>query len=382
MYKVLHITNTDARFDSRILKELNSLSNFKEFDYELMAYGINDVNVDVYDNISFQYIRTFRLFTKRFNFLPRSILYLLNLLESFFRLGIPAIKYRPNVIHCHDTLFLPIALILSIFCKSKLIYDAHELESQKTSQSKLLSRATFFLEKISWKNIDVLISVSPSIIDWYQKHLGAKKSLLILNSPQNNKESYNIISNNYLRKKYNISDNSKVFIYIGILGKGRGLDLYLNVFQSQEINSHLIFIGNGEYLTKIQESSLNYNNIHYHPAVNHDEVVNIAKSADVGLAIIEPLSLSYYFCLPNKLFEYAFSGLFVLTSDFPDMKKVVEDFELGMVCSVDYESFKKAVHDIENLRLEKSTKNLYELSWNRQSDKLINLYKDIIVNLI
>jgi glycosyltransferase involved in cell wall biosynthesis len=380
MIKLLHITNTDARFDSRILKELESLTNLKEYDYELMVYGIQDIQYDTYNNLKIQYIRTFRLVTKKLNFLPRSILYPLIFLESILRLTIPTLKYRPNVIHCHDTLFLPIALVFSFFCKSKLIYDAHELESQKNSQSKWMSRATLYIEKISWKYIDVLISVSPSIIDWYQKYLGAKKSLLILNSPQINTESYNSTSNNYLRKKYNISDNSKVFIYIGILGRGRGIDLYLNVFQSLEINSHLIFLGYGDYLTKIQESSLNYRNIHYHPAVNHDEVVIIARSADVGLAMIEPLSLSDYFCLPNKLFEYAFSGLFVLTSDFPDMKKVIIDFELGMVCSFDYESFKKAVNDIENIRLEKSTKDLYELSWNRQSDKLINLYKDIIVN--
>jgi glycosyltransferase involved in cell wall biosynthesis len=380
MFKILHLTNTDARYDSRILKELDSLLNFKEYDCELMAYGIYDIQYDTYNNSKSQYIRTFRLFSKKFRIFPRSILYLFNFLESVFRLTIPSIKYRPNVIHCHDTLFLPIALIVSVFCRSKLIYDAHELESQKNGQSKLLSRVTLFVEKISWRYIDVLISVSPSIIDWYQKHLGAKKSLLILNSPQINTDFYDSTSNNYLRKKFNISDNSKVFIYLGILGKGRGIDLYLNVFQSLDINSHLIFIGYGEYLTKIQESSINYKNIHFHPAVNHDEVVNIAKSADVGLAIIEPISLSDYFCLPNKLFEYAFSGLFVLTSDFPDMKKIIEDYELGMVCIIDYVSLKKAINDIENIRLEKSTKNLYELSWNRQSDKLINLYKDIICN--
>ena len=41
-----------------------------------------------------------------------------------------------EVIHCHDTLVLPIGYLLKKIKKSKLIYDAHELESNKKGQSK------------------------------------------------------------------------------------------------------------------------------------------------------------------------------------------------------------------------------------------------------
>ena len=167
---------------------------------------------------------------------------------------------------------------------------------------------------------------------------------------------------------------------MGILGKGRGIDLYLDDFQSQEINSHIVFIGFGEDVKKIQDCSLNSKKIHYHPAVKHDEVVKIARSADVGLAMIEEVSLSDYYCLPNKLFEYAFSGLFILTSDFPDMKKVIQDFDLGMCTPVDYEAFKKRVIEIEALDIKPSTKDLYTLSWQCQSEKLLKHYENILKN--
>ena len=77
------------------------------------------------------------------------------------------------------------------------------------------------------------------------------------------------------------------------------------------------------------------------------------------------------------MFEYAFSGLFVLASNFPDLKKIVKDYNLGIVCSVDSESIKKAIIELEHLKTERSTKDLHELSWSSQSDKLINLYKGI-----
>ena len=40
-------------------------------------------------------------------------------------------KIKPKIVHCHDTLVLPIGLVVSLIFKSKLIYDAHELESNK-----------------------------------------------------------------------------------------------------------------------------------------------------------------------------------------------------------------------------------------------------------
>ena len=112
--------------------------------------------------------------------------------------------------------------------------------------------------------------------------------------------------------------------------------------------------------------------------MKHNEVVKIARSADVGLVMIEEVTLSYYFCLPNKLFEYAFSGLFILASDFPDMKKVIQDFDLGMCTPVDYEAFKKRVIEIEALDIKPSTKDLYTLSWQFQAKKLLKHYENIL----
>lgn len=377
--KVLHLTHTDVRLDSRILKELSAIRKNKQT--FIMAIGISD------DNLSHSKLKevdkeltSLILYSKLFKYFSLRLTAYLCLLEFQIRLIWKGLLFRPKIIHCHDTIVLPVGVILSILFNSKLIYDAHELESQKNGQSKVLSKITLFIEKISWRFIDLLITVSPSIIDWYQKNLGKKESLLILNSPQLKLENYDAESNNYLRQKFNIPENCKVFVYLGILGKGRGIDLYLDAFQSQEINSHIVFIGFGEDVKKIQDCSLNSKKIHYHPAVKHDEVVEITKSADVGLAMIEAVSLSDYYCLPNKLFEYAFSGLFILTSDFPEMKKIIQDFELGICSSVDIEGIKQKIIEIETQDIKTSTKDLSSLSWQYQADKLLSAYNYLLTN--
>ena len=68
---------------------------------------------------------------------------------------------------------------------------------------------------------------------------------------------------------------------------------------------HIVYLGYGSEKTNYL-SYQKYNNIHIHDAAEHQQVVSLAQSADVGLCLIENISLSDYYCLPNKLFEYIF----------------------------------------------------------------------------
>lgn len=374
-HKILHITPTDISYDSRILKELAALEQIGDFD--LKGFGIDDNEGHKYEVQPLNYVRTFNLVSKKFNFLPRPIRYLTNLIEAVIRLTIPALRFKPSIIHCHDTLFLPIALFVKAWSGSKLIYDAHELESDKAGQSKWLAKGTLFIEKLCWKHIDLLISVSPSILKWYGDNLGVRRNLLILNSPILNSDCDE--DPNYLRQKFDIPSENKIFLYLGIISKeGRGIDLYLKAFQSEDINSHIVFIGYGEYVDEIKKIASVRSNIHYHPAIAHHEVVKVSRSADVGMCMIEPVSLSDYYCLPNKLFEYAFSGLFVIASDFPDIRNVVDEYGLGECCRLEQKDIVHAVKSLEMQQPESKAKNLYPLSWEFQADLLQKEYKKLL----
>ena len=202
--------------------------------------------------------------------------------------------------------------------------------------------------------------------------------MLILNSPSLKIENEVNYSDNYLRDKFNIPKNCKIFIYIGLLSDGRCIDLNLNVFQSPGITSHIVFLGFGKYEKTVKEASLNFKNIHYHPIVKADDIIDIAKSADVGLLMIKSNSLSYYYCLPNKLFEYAFSKIYILSSDFPDLKQIIEEFELGVCIPPQFKDLKNKIIEIEGQLLRPSIKNLNSLSWEFQSEKIQKAYKQLI----
>lgn len=382
MKKVLHLTHTDISFDNRILKEIEAILYTKN--YEVFAIGVSsDEGAAINDTSIFRNrILTLELKTKKFKFLPKSLLYIFNFIELFFKIFSYAKKMQPEVVHCHDTLVLPIGLIYKIFNrKSILIYDAHELESNKNGQGSFISITTFLIEKISWKWIDQLITVSPSIGNWYQNSFGYKPVEIILNSPkikgiENSVEKLrkSNTDSRYFHNKYGFTNQTKVFVYLGALVKGRFIEELLEVFSKSVKNSAIVFVGYGELKAKVQDYSNLYPNIRLHAPVPHDRVVETILSADVGLCLIEDISLSDYYCLPNKLFEYCFAGKTILASNLPDISMVVNKYNLGFCCNMDLNSIKQAIEKIEYSTFNTNNNDLTELSWEFQAYKLISLY--------
>jgi len=376
--RILYLTHTDIENDGRIIKQIKVLSLVKG--YFILGYGLKSGNkcLKKFDTPGNYKIESFKS-CNVYNYVPRSIRHSILLFSITVKYVIKGLIYKPEVVHCHDTMVLPAGVILKIICRSKMVYDAHELESRKNSQGIIVYMMTYLIEQISWRYVDFFITVSPSIVQWYEEKLGLKKNEIILNSPIYMESIKRRLHNeSYFRKKYSISDNIKIFLYLGIIGKGRGVEMYLNIFESEGISSHIVFMGYGDLVDDVINRSKSCNRIHFHPRVEHERVVEISQSADVGLAIIEDVSLSDYYCLPNKLFEYAFAGIPVLASDFPDMKRMIEEYKLGTTTKIDYQSVCDSIIRIQEFGLSTSDCDLYPISWQNQSNKLLNVYKNLL----
>ncbi len=371
----LHLTHTDINSDSRILKEMHCIAK-SDSTYNVSGIGvIQDEGASHTNNMEDIDIYSISLRTRKWRFLPRAIRHTCSLFELTAKMLFKTIKLKPKVIHCNDTLVLPLGVIAKFFTGAKLIYDAHELESDRNGLTKTLGKMTLFVEKFAWRSIDALIVVSPSIDKWYKENIGEKYSEIILNSPvleQGNSSD----DRSYLREHFSISRDSKIFLYVGGLVPGRGLDLIIEVFRNSDLKSSLVFLGYGRLSDKLKNISKEYANIYVHDAVPHEKVVSIAKSADIGLCLIQNVSLSDYYCLPNKLFEYCFAEIPVLASDFPDISATVEKYNLGKCTELNSRSIHTAIKEFEAMEeLPKiNVTELYELSWEAQEEKLIKLY--------
>jgi len=302
------------------------------------------------------------------------------MLEVNTRFVVRMLKLRPDIVHCHDTMVLPSGVLAKILLKSTVVYDAHELESNKAGQSAALSKATLLIEKAGWSRIDRLITVSPSIADWYAEHLGPKLTVCILNSPEvpGSRPQPEVADGSRLRDRLGIEKEVPLFVYVGALEPGRGIELILEAFAGSNDGVHVAFIGSGGLRETLERASELHDNVHYCPPVPHDQLVDFIREATGGFCLIEDVSLSDHYCLPNKLFEYAFAGLPVIASRLPDIERFVEEYQLGVCADLDTVSIRDAALECMARPRDLPLERLQPLSWASQAEELRALYAGLV----
>ena len=67
--------------------------------------------------------------------------------------------------------------------------------------------------------------------------------------------------------------------------------------------------------------------------VDPDRLPDVTGRAWLGLSLEEDLGLNYRLALPNKIFDYIASGVPILVSDLPEMRKIVETYHVGLVAN-------------------------------------------------
>jgi hypothetical protein len=154
----------------------------------------------------------------------------------------------------------------------------------------------------------------------------------------------------------------------------------LKSFSNPTINSHLVFVGSGILENEIKKFSKKYHNIHILKPVAHDTLVQLISSANVGLSTIEKVSLSDFYSLPNKFFEFAFANLFILASNFPDMKRLIKKYSLGSCIIPSTNALIREIKFLENNKKKAKVlkRNLVDLQWQSQAKILIRSYSNFL----
>jgi glycosyltransferase involved in cell wall biosynthesis len=346
--------------------------------YELHAIGLAELGTQGgTDILHAARVCSMHLYFRSMRWLLGPVRHFLSYLEMLLRVLKAGLSIRPHLIHCHDTPLLPVATLLAALCHAKVIYDAHELESDKNGQTWLISHGTLAVEKACWNRLDGFVTVSASILRWYEERFSPKDSVLVLNSPVFSSDPLEVapeFGDRYFHRKFRISDDRPVFVYLGLLGPGRGVEMLLKAFSKPSVEAHVIFVGRGSLRETIAKHSIRNDRVHLHDMVPHEKVVPLVKNADYGFCMVERASLSDYYSLPNKLFEYAFAGLPVLASNFPDMQELVERFNLGFCTANNADAIVEAVVRLQGQDRQRMNSDIESLGWQAQAEKLKGLY--------
>lgn len=366
----LHIYPSPFKFESRILRETKSIIEQRLADNVIIASGWES-GLKTHEQIDeFRTVIRYKLFFDRFN--KNLFTYSLRYVEFILKVFLEFFNKKIATVNCHSLFVLPVGYLLKLYNrKTWLIYDAHELESEKTGLGNWSRKICGGLEKILISKVNKVIVVSPSIASWYKSKYKLHEVIVIKNTPELyiNHEKPAIFHTHF-----NIPESHLIFIYQGVINKGRGIEMLIEAFKTTSPYKHLVIMGYGPLVNIVKESEAMFPNIHFMPAVPPKEIVYYTSAADVGISMIENVSLSYYYCLPNKFFEYIQCGLPQVVSEFPDMASIIKEYECGWTCPVTRSAFKSFIDNItgEEILAKKIgvLKAKTTLNWERESSQL------------
>jgi glycosyltransferase involved in cell wall biosynthesis len=376
----LHISLTKFSNESRVLKICHSLLKTGLVDKVFVA-ALYDPSV-LEDELYTPSIEVKRFKLKSRDWSKSFFIQFIKYCEFVYKVYHYYANKNIKVINVHSLALLPLGVILKIYYRGNLVYDAHELETETIYLKGFRKLTSKMIERILIHCADFVVLVSDPIADWYQRAYNIKRPLVLLNTPylflQEEGKNYDLF-----RDKFSLARDTKIVLYQGIFVKGRGIELILDTFKTYKIEKVVIvFMGYGPLEDKIKQAAQSSESVYYHPAVSPDVVLQYTSSADIGIFLMSSDCLSYYYCLPNKLFEYIMADLPVLISNVPEMSRVVKGNHIGIVVKdLNLLEVKEAIEKITAMDYTEIKNNIAlvreQYSWENQEKKLFDAYKQL-----
>jgi glycosyltransferase involved in cell wall biosynthesis len=298
-------------------------------------------------------------------------------------------KQKADVYHFHDPELLPVGVLLKLFTKGKVIYDVHEYVRGNITTKPWLPKAVrrplsliyWLTEQLSLPFLDEIIIAEDSYIENYRK----RKNVLAI-------RNYPILS---LNKETTRAKNSRpTIVYVGGISETRGvfeLIESVRLLQPRYENIMLTLVGptypnslEAEIDKLVVELGLQ-DNVRLFGKVQHEEIYDILSKCHIGTAILHPTP-NYIESLPTKLFEYMTAGLPVIVSNFPLWERIVEGNNCGLTVNpLNPAEIAEATeylieHPDEARKMGQNGRKaaLEKYNWETESQKLINLYENIL----
>jgi glycosyltransferase involved in cell wall biosynthesis len=308
--RIIISVTSDISTDQRVLKVAKSCYS-KGYDVLLIGRKVKS-SKPLY--LPFQFIRMRLLFN-------HSVLFYI---EFNIRLFILLLFKRSTVFLSNDTDTLVANFLASKICRKKLVFDAHELFPEVPELVNRPKVKYFWqkLEDIIFPQLANTYTVCDSIAKYYNQKYNIDMQV-VRNVPyfRSNKSSIKKID----------YPNKKIILYQGALNVGRGLEWVIAAMPLIE-NAILVIIGDGDIRQNLQNQTIRLqieNKVSFLGKIEAEKLHEYTTSADIGLCLLEKMGLSYYYALPNRIFDYLQADVPVLASRFPEISKIVETYKTG-----------------------------------------------------
>lgn len=223
-------------------------------------------------------------------------------------------RQRVALVAAHNVWVLPMCWLLSRATDARLVYNAHELETESAAMKGLKKLAAKAIETRLIRRCGLVSVVNEPIADWYETTYKIPRPVVAGNVP------VVVDAEVGLRRRLGIRPDELLYVHTGHLVDGRNIPLILEAFA--ESPHHVVFLGDGPHRDAIVDAGAAHPSIHWMEPVHPDLIVAHVREADVGLCLIErQSSLSDRLSSPNKLMEALAAGIPALCTDLVEARR-------------------------------------------------------------
>ena len=314
MKKICMITTRRIEFDTRILNEAETLSKYYQVTILTKIYPNQKLAKHYPFKIKLIAGKKYQKFGSK-------------IFISLYELMKAAFRESADIYHAHDIDGLLCAFPAALIKLKILIYDSHEIWSDTYPFENLKGIQRLFapLEKLLMLKVKMGITASQSYSRILEKKY-RKKFLPLYNYP--------VIYKKLEIKKNSLKLKGKVLIHVGATDEGRGIEQMIEVMKFLPLNYKLVFLGGGKTVKEMQaivRKEKLTERITFLSPVEQKKINQKITGSLIGLALTQNISKSYYYSMPNKIFQYIAAEVPILGSNFPEYKKIILQNKIGEV---------------------------------------------------
>ncbi len=292
---------------------------------------------------------------------------------------------RADIVHAHDLDTLLPCSKAAARMDAKLIYDSHELytESIHVAHRPVTKLIWRIVELSRISKADAVITVCQGIAEELKERYRLDRLPYVVRnfSDPPTTEDYSTVPDSLADFK---RFHPQCLLYQGYIQRGRGLDAAIEALAGMP-DWGLVVCGQGPYESDLRKKAHELHveeQILWMGQLDHDTLYTVTRSCDVGLCMIEPISLSYYYALPNKLIEYVQAGLPVVGSNLPEIRRIMNEYFIGWILQEDddLQSLMKSFDSLKNdKKLEAGMRIAADsLNWQHEKLALLSIYSTLV----
>lgn len=294
------------------------------------------------------------------------------------------IRFRPTVVHSHDVNTLPTAWLASVISNAKLVYDAHEVSTSREGYGKL-SKLVAYIEKLLIPRACAVITTTETRAKYFARLYKIARPAVLQNRPR----FVTPQKSRLLHEELGIGEECPVVLYQGGLQSGRGLEKLVRCTARLK-KAHVVLIGGGRLtqpLIDLRDNLGLQDRVHFIPTVALSDLPKYTAAADIAVQPIENTCFNHFSTDSNKLFEYIIAGVPSVATNFPEIRKIVNQYDVGLLVAEGNEDdlvncLNRLIEDPKlRAKLANNSKiAAKDLCWESQESLLVDMYKKATSN--